>query len=241
MVQGTPERPRLPPLLILTLNLAIAVVLTLVLRTRVALFCVNPEATASSIALLSLLLFHLIWRYLRPLIEESEGKVNFVVKLRISSLVPLIDTVHPPTLSNLLTLSKSLRLLSIAFTAASVVAVVYYGLTPYSPFQKSDSTPIIQSFSVRERGGEPKLLDPTQAVREIRFGGQLLVGAEFQGPSGAQCEWSTLRGLLEPAEGCSVLYSPPTDGIRDTITVAVQSPCGATGDLATLHINVVQG
>ena len=118
MVRVTPEKPRLPPLLILALNLAIVVVLTLSLRTRLALFGVNPEATASSIALLLLLLFHLIWRYLRPMIEEAEGELNFVVKLRIRSLVPLLDAVHPRTLSNLQPVSQSLRRLSIAFAAA---------------------------------------------------------------------------------------------------------------------------
>lgn len=240
MSQSTAERPGLARVfIILSFNLVIIGVLILVLRSRVSLSCVRPEVSAASVAFLSLLGFHVFWRYLGPVIGEHKEDVTFgIVKVPIGVLVAVVDALHPWNFT--WKLRERERLLLIALAAVVAGVAVYYGLTPYSPAQESEPTPFIQSFSVQEGGGEPELYGPNQAVHEILFGGQALVAANIQGPADVECKWSSAAsGVLLPFEGCSTLYSPPVGVTRDSLTVEVRPACGPQQATGGLFINVV--
>ncbi len=223
--------PGLPGYIQLFFNLVIGGIAAFVVRDRFPVACVHPMASAGSQAIILLLLSHLVWRYLNPVVNDlaneiKDGKFQSVIKVFAS----LLDALHPSTLSN-----GKLWLLTIAL---SVVVGVPGHIPALSPFRsKGDPTPVIQTFSVRYLDETTLTLKPGDTV-EIMANEQVLV--ETLPHTDPPCAWSSARGTLQSAEGCATLYSAPFEGTCDTLVIMIQSACEKRQSYAGLHINIVQ-
>ncbi len=226
---------KLSPLVMLFFNLVVVTILAPILGPLVSasLPCVSPLASAPSLAVILLLLFHLVWRYLNPVIKASGGTVEMVwIAVPIQVLASLADALHPWILSDVAS-----WVLAIVLSLATVIL----GISPLSPFPPpSEETPIVQSFSVQylERAAMTISFEPGDVV-EINAGELVLVQAETLGQDGTLCTWSAANGSLRPAEGCATLYSAPFSGTHDILDILAQSPCKTQSASASLHITVV--
>jgi len=226
---------KLPPLVMLFFNLVVVITLALILRPLVSasLPCVSPLASAPSLAVILLMLFHLSWRHLNPVVKASGGTIKVAwVAVPIEIFASLSDALHPWILSD-----PALWVLAVVL---SLVAVIL-GISPLTPLPPpSEKTPIVQSFSVQflERDEMTISLKPGDTL-EIMADEQVLVQAEALGKAAPLCTWSAANGRLQPAEGCAILYSAPFSGNRDILDILAQSPCKTQSASASLHITVV--
>ncbi len=224
---------KLPPLVTLLFNLVVVVVLARILAppVSVSLPCVSPLASASSLAVILLLLFQSVWRYLGPAIREVSDSVEVgPLTVPISVLTALADALHLWILSDL-----ALWVLAIVLS----LAVGLVGLSPFSPFPIHESPPIIQNFLVHYADNHTETFAAGDLV-EIPAYTQALVKAVVSGQADVLCTWPVVKGTQLPAEGCATLYSPPLEGNRDALSVLAQSPCKTWQAFAGLHIKVVQ-
>jgi hypothetical protein len=222
----------LPPLVKLFFNLLIGVILTFIFDGRVSLACVSPHVTASSLAVVLLLLFHLVWRYLGPVIRGFGGPIEVagIVTLPIRALALLIDALHPRRLPN-----WALWVL----TTVLFLAAVILNLSPLSPFRTRDTPPIIENFVVRYTDGQTETFSAGRLV-EVSAYTPVLIEATISDSDDVSCAWSTVKGTQQPAKGCAMRYSPPLEGNRDALSVLVQSPCAAQQTFAGLSTEVIQ-
>ncbi len=90
--------------------------------------------------------------------------------------------------------------------------------------------PIVFEFTAQSRD---------QAIRPgdvISVSGSTLITAKISGACALPCEWQTINGTMVPGATCSVYYTPPGNGEKDTLTVIARSPCKTTQTEATIFI-----
>jgi hypothetical protein len=225
-----PALPTIPPIVKLFFNLVIGAILTFILDGRVSLACVAPHVTALSLAVILLLLFHLVWRYLGPVIKESGDPIEVagIINLPIRVLTTMIDALHPQKLPGW-----------ILWTSAIVLFLVagMLNLSPLSPFRIRDTPPIIENFVVRYADGHTETL-PTGGLVKISAYAHVLIEATVSNSDDVSCVWSTVKGTQLPARGCAMRYSPPLGANRDALGVLIQSPCAAQQTFAGLSIEI---
>jgi len=227
---------RLSPPVMLFFNLVVIAIPAFSLKplTSASLPCVPPLFSASSLAVILLVLFHLAWRYFNPVFKVAGGTVTVTwIALPIKVLASLADALHPWILSDLVLWVSAICLF---------LAAVILGLTPLSPLPSPpEETVIIQSFSVEypERAATTVSLEPGDMI-EIEADELVLVKVRTLGQVGL-CKWSAFNGSLHPAEGCSTLYSAPFDEVYDVLDVLAQSPCKTQNASASLRIEVTPG
>jgi len=224
---------KLPPRVMLFFNVVVVIILTLMLRRLVSasLPCASPLARAPSLAVILLMLFHLSWRHLNPVIKASGGTVKLVWgAFPIQVFAALSDALHPWILSDL-------ALWGVAIVLSLAVGLV--GLSHFSPFRIQEPPPIIQHFLVHYPDGRTGTFAAGDLV-EIPAYTQALVEAVVSGQADVLCTWAVVKGRQIPAKGCATLYSPPLEGSRDTLSVLAQSPCKTWQAFAGLHIDSVQ-
>jgi hypothetical protein len=184
-------------------------------------------------AVILLLLFQLLWRYLSPALKETDDAIEVgPLTVPISVLASLSNALHPWVLSD-----RALWILAIILSLAFGIL----GLSPLSPFPPPpERTPIVQSFSVEylERDETTGSFKPGNVV-EINAGEQVLVQAQTLGQDSVLCTWSATNGSLLSADGCATLYSAPFYGIRDVLDIQAQSPCKTQSANASLHVKVI--
>ncbi len=224
---------KLPPLAMSFFNLVGVAVLTFILSPTVTTLwpCVLPMAAASSSAILLVLLCHLTWRSLNPVLKASGGVIEVAwIAVPIKVLASLFDALHPWILPD-----SALWALAIVLPLAAVILVV----SPLSPLPPPpEETLIVQGFSVEYLEGDGAMsLGPGDEI-ELTADELVLVRAEVLGETGP-CEWSAANGSLLPAEGCSILYSAPFHETYDILDILVQSPCKTQNACASLRIKVV--
>lgn len=207
------------------------IVLVFLPRSSVSLPWVSPQASVVSLAVILLLLFHLIWHLLAPVIREFSDSIEVgPVAFPIRVLVSLLDALHlwirPDWVS---------WVLSIILFAAAVVL----GLSPVSPFRIEETPPIIQKFCVYHADGSTETFAVGDFVK-VRAYTQVLVEAEVSDQAEVSCMWFAVKGMQLPARGCATLYSPPLEGNRDALSVLAESPGKTWQTFAGLHINIVQ-
>lgn len=207
------------------------IVLAFLLRSSVSLPYVSPQASVVSLAVILLLLFHLIWRLLAPVIREFSDSIEVgSVAVPIRVLVSLLDALHlwirPDWVS---------WVLSIILFAAAVVL----GLSPVSPFRIEETPPIVQKFCVHHADGSTETFAVGDFVK-VRAYTQVLVEAAVSDQAEVSCRWFAVKGMQLPARGCATLYSPPLEGNRDALSVLAESPGKTWQTFAGLHINVLQ-
>jgi len=194
--------------------------------------CIPAPASALSLALILLALFHLLWRHRHAAFITSSGELGLLgITVPIRELALLVDILHPWRLSD-----AWLRIVAVVLALAAAIL----GLSPLSPVPPPpEQTPVVREFSVQflRRGGGATALATGGRV-ELAPGEQVLVRAETLGGDSALCRWSVAGGGLEPAEGCATLYSAPLAQGYDVLNVSAQSPCRTRSACASLHISI---
>lgn len=229
--QLMPEQPEptssLPLPLVVFFNALI--VMTLVLMLANTPPCVSPIAHGLSVAVLLVLFAHVIWRSFHKEIRQMDGNLNLgilKIDIPIRGLAALLDKLHPWVLSDIALWGLAIVLGGIAWGL---------GLSVFSPFPIIEPTPLIQSFSVRDRSGSPQVYPPDQVI-EIKNGQLLFVAAEGVSAK-VLCTWSSaVKGPLSLEPGCSVQYIAPLTGNMDMLTVQVQSHCKTRSTFASLQM-----
>jgi hypothetical protein len=225
-----------PPLAVLFLNLVSAITLAFILRplVSVSLPCVSLLASTPSLAVTLLVILHLIWRYLNPVIKATSGEIRVaLLAAPIELLTKLADALHPyPSILP----DAVLWTLAVALSLTTVIL----GLSPLSPFPPTEEPPIVQSFSVQflERDKMTIYIKPSDLF-ELVPSEQVLVQAETFGEAVPLCTWSAANGGLQPAAGCATLYSAPFHETYDVLDLRAQSPCRTQNACASLNIKVV--
>jgi hypothetical protein len=226
----------LPTLVVLFFNLVAVIIIAFILSpsVSVSLPCVSPLASASSLAVIVLMLFHLSWRYLNPVIKATSGEIKVaLLAAPIELLTKLADALHPYP-SRLP--DAVLWTLAVALSLATVIL----GLSPLSPFPPTEAPPIVRSFSVQflERDKMTIYIKPGELF-ELVPSEQVLVQAETFGEAVPLCTWSAANGGLQPAAGCATLYSAPFHETYDVLDFRAQSPCRTQNACASLNIRVM--
>jgi len=225
-----------PLLVVLILNLIIVIVLALSITNWTSIWisipwtrCIQPEAHNWSLAIILVLLFHLIWRFLNQRLSPLAETVTIQgVNVAVKAIVQVFNALHPWQLSD--------RTM-ILFTVIPSLAIGFLGLSPQTPFYISEGTPIVKSFSVKYPDGTSVPLKQKNII-EIKGGEFVLIEAVLEQPN-LLCTWSA-KGTLLPTKECSVQYSAPLGELYDTLTVKVQSACGTQQTYEGLQIKVVQ-
>jgi hypothetical protein len=232
-------RHRMLSLSIVLLNALAVVILSLALRLVVPkltqifprLACTSLWVVASSLSLLLLMIFHLVWRYCRSMLAPLTGAVNVAkIDVPIKLVVSLGDVLHPwgP--------SDTIAWISVAGVVLFAVILGSSLLFLFPPLR--EDPPVVQRFTVQFLE-----VDSTQAFKpgdqvELEPAQQVLVRAECLQQEEPLCTWSALNGSVEPVEGCAVLYSAPFDEADDILSVKSQSFCKTHEAYASLHISV---
>ena len=225
-----------PPLAVLFLNLVSVIILAFILRplVSVSLPCVSLLAGTLSLAVTLLVVLHLVWRYLNPVIKATSGEIRVAsLAAPIELLTKLADALHP---------YPSILSDAVLWTLAVVLSLttVILGLSPLSPFSPTEEPPIVQSFSVQflERDKMTIYIKPSELF-ELVSSEQVLVQAETFGEAVPLCTWSAANGGLQPAAECATLYSAPFHETYDVLDLRAQSPCRTQNACASLNIRVV--
>ncbi|RLC67973.1 MAG: hypothetical protein DRI48_00880 [Chloroflexi bacterium] len=227
----------LPSWAVLFFNLVVVIILAPILRPLVSTWlpCIPSIASALSLAIILLMLFHLAWRSFNPIIKASGGTVKVsLIAVPIQVLASLADALHPWPL-----LDSALWIFAIAIS----LMVGVLGMSPLSPFPPPrEEPPIVQGFSVQflDRTGMTIAFSPGDLV-ELGPDEQVRVHAETLGKAIPLCTWSATNGRLQSAEGCSILYSAPFHEVYDFLEVQAQPPCRTQSAYASLHIRIVSG
>lgn len=224
----------LPTLVMLFFNLVAVIIIAFILSPSVSLPCVSPLASAPSLAVIVLMLFHLSWRYLNPVIKATGGEIKVsLLATPIELLTKLADALHPYP-SRL----PDAVLWTLAVALSLTTAIL--GLSPLSPFLPTEEPPIVQSFSVQflERDKMTIYIKPSDLF-ELVPSEQVLVQAETFGEAAPLCTWSAANGGLQPAVGCATLYSAPFHETYDVLDLQAQSPCKTQDACASINIKVV--
>jgi hypothetical protein len=228
---------RLSPAATLFFNAIVVVLLALALRPLVLAWlpCIPAVASASSLAIVLLMLLHVTWRSFNPIIKASGGTIKVsLIAVPIRVLASLADALHPWHLAD-----SVLWICAIAIS----LAVGVLGLSPFSPFPpRPEEPPIVQSFSVQflEREETTQAFRPGDVV-EIGPDERLRVQAGTLGETVPLCTWSAVNGTLQSAQGCSILYGAPFHEMYDILDIQAQSRCKTQSACASLHIRVVSG
>lgn len=141
----------------------------------------------------------------------------------------LFDVLHPRA-------EMMPDLLLQALTAASCVIAVIMPLYQPPLFPPVEPTPFIESFSV-QYPEQPASLKPGDAIKLIA-GEPVEVRAALRGSASTLCTWFREKGILQPAEGCSIFYSAPFGEATDILTVRVQSLCKTRETYGGLSVTV---
>lgn len=163
---------QLPPSVMVFFNLLLAIALAILMRISVSpvLPCLQPWATAASLALILAVLLHLAWRYWNPVIKAAAGTVSLgVISAPIKFFASVADGLHPypPRLS-----CRALWLLLVG----SLILAFLVWLRPLPLLTVPEPVPVIEGFSV---GRSDQSLAPYAAgdVVEIPASTQVIVEA----------------------------------------------------------------
>jgi len=237
--QQEPEQPkpgpkpekRLPLLIVLLLNLAVIVALSTMLvfvniprvTDIVASIapCMSPTPRAWGMVVLLILLIHFFWSCLSSAAKDALGALGKLPEL----LVTLLGLLQPSELSKPVLWG----------IAGLVFSVTFWGVYASGCFTIPETTPIIESFSVRYPDGSTQVHRFGDKIQVS--GGQLVrVEALITNAVNVHCEWSAAKGILLPANGCATQYSVSPAKDVDSLTVHVQSRCKTQGAYASLYV-----
>jgi hypothetical protein len=233
---GPIDEPRnpLPTWVVLLLNLVIIVVASFLLGNRVVAPCVNaPLISALSVVLMGLMVLHIIWRFAYPdMTRNPEGMMELpLIKVPLSVLIKLVNSIHPWKVGTVLLLMVSLVVL---------VAAAFLNLHPSSPFYEQSQPFTIQGFSV-QRSVPParEQLAPGNPLTMVA-GESVLIEVVLLGEAQVSCTWSILTMPNTEETGCSIDYRALTPGTNDILSVFVQPACGVNNKSASLFIDIQQ-
>ena len=228
-----PKNP-LPTWVVLLLNLVIIVVASFLLGNRVVAPCVSvPLISALSVVLIGLMVFHIIWRFAYPdMTRNPEGMMEFpLIKVPLSVLIKLVNSIHPWKAGTVLLLIVSLIVLA---------AAAFLNLHPSSPFYAQSQPFTIQGFSVlRSVSPAKEQLAPGNPLTMVA-GESVLIEVVLLGEAQVSCTWSILTMPNTEETGCSIDYSALTPGANDILSVFVQPACGVNNKSASLFIDIQQ-
>lgn len=218
----------LPCWVVLVLNFIIVLGVSWLIKDLVFMPCVSPVASDLSWSVFLVLLFHLIWRYLHPWLQDIVDSIAVGVFKFSGNLLNLL---------NVLSLSMFSDLLLWCLPLLSGGWLLVLALNPPPPFRPVETPPIIQGFSVQYLPtGPTSSYQPGDRV-EVRPGQQVLVEARILGDWANPCEWYAANGVLLPGEKCSTLYTRSVAKGGDSLTLTVRSPCKTLETSASLFIS----
>jgi hypothetical protein len=228
VTENEPDNP-LPTLIVLLINLVIIVLGTVLPKNSVMLPCVTLQGSALSVVCVSLMVSHIIWRFVYPIMARIEGVVELpVIKIPLSALIAILNIVHPWRL-------KGLHFILLVLVLAATAAL---NLTPYSPFRTPGEPFAIQGFSVL-RSTLPSLehLAPG-ATLIMNAGEKVILEVVLIGNAQVSCTWSASKDGDDARQGCSIDYTAFSPGDSDILTVFVQPVCELRREPASLFVTV---
>jgi hypothetical protein len=223
---------RFPILITLLINLVIVIGLTNYLEGRITFPCITPhQISPISVAIISLIPIHIIWRSIYTLIPPN---IEETIKVGIVT-VPL--TVLITILSEMQIWRIPRRLLELLFLLL-LIAAAFLNMHPNSPFYTPDELSAIQGFSIQRFDQKPVEGLPVGGTLTIKANEKVLVEVVFRGETERPCIWYSRMSSSTVQAGCSIVLDEVSRTGRDTLTVKTQSACG-TQDFVGLHVVVL--
>jgi len=223
--------PKLSVWVMSLLNLAIGGGLTIFLEKKITIQCVTPhQISAISMAFITLITFHIIWRNLYVLIPPNINEsVHFgAIAIPLTIFVVILNELHPWKLPS--------RLLGF-FLLVSLAIGGFLNLSSYSPFRPPDKPSIVESFSIQRFDKSPLEKIPTGGTLAIQANEKVLVEAIFKNQVETTCVWYSAMSSENHKTGCSIVLDEVSNTNRDALTILTQSACG-TQSFSGLHVVV---
>jgi hypothetical protein len=230
--------PPIPILVVLLLNLVIIFVATLFVATlfiryKVSLPCITSSFPISALSLvcLSLIIFHLVWRTIYPVIpKKPKVIINIpVIKIPLSWIINILNSIHLWNLHHILLWG--------IFAVVSLSAI-FVNLTPFSPFYEESQPFVIQGFAV-QRSNPPTLEQLSSGdTLQMTTGEKVILEVLLLGESRVSCTWSIATRGGNTVTGCSLPYSARTPGTPDSLSVFVKPQCGSNIENGILNVVV---
>lgn len=229
---GKDPKNRFPILITLLINVVIVAVLTNYLEGKVAFPCITPRQVGPlSVAIISSVLLHLIWRNVYAFIPskfEETIKVG-VVTIPLTLLIIFFNEMQIWKLPS--------RLLGLLFPFL-LIAGAFLNFHPNSPFYIPDVLSAIEGFSVQRFDNPLKEGISDGGTLTLTVNEDVFVQAVFRKNAERTCTWSSSMSSQASETGCSIKLDEISRIGRDTLTVFIQSACG-TQDIAGLHVIVL--
>lgn len=224
------SRNDLPTWLVLLLNFVVVAVATVLLGDIVRLSCVNPyQVSALSVVIISLMIFHIIWRREYPRIPKNT-KLNLKlwnITIPFSPLIRAVNEIHPWKLTN--------RPLGIFFFVFLLLGL-FFNLSRYSPFRPGDQPLVIRGFSVeRSSSLSPEQLASGDTLM-MKSGEQAILEVVLLRDIPVSCTWFITGINSNVRTGCAIAYNASSSGEGDILSVFVQSTCGSRQESANLFV-----
>ena len=219
-----------PPLAQFIANLLVLGILTYLFYGKVVVGCESNWVSAFSSAIITIVVFHIVWHYLYPVFTLSGKFSLFGFAINLKSFSNQLERLHPRHLPVFILWGVAIVLI----LSASII-----GFTNLSPFVLEDPIPIIENFTVTYSNKQKSVVLAGDTI-EIVPDEQILIEATVSQQSGLQCKWFTSNGKLQAATACAILYSPKFDIKHDTLVVLMQSLCQEKQTFAGVHISVIQ-
>ena len=221
----------LPTFVVFLINFAIIYLGTVVLDKRFTLPCVTSQGSALGVVCLSLMVFHIIWRFGYPVMSEKkeEGTIKLpAIDIPLSVLIRILNSSHP----------WKLKRFGFVFFLIVLGSVMALNLTTFSPFRAQSQPFAIQGFSIQR--STPQSLEhlaPSETLT-MQTGEKVILEVVLIGNAQVSCKWTTLREGNNAKEGCSIDYTALSSGENDILSVFVQPVCELRREAASLFITV---
>jgi hypothetical protein len=220
---------RFPFLITLLINFGIVTILTIYLEGKVTFRCITPHQVGPlSVAIISLIPLHLIWRNISTFISPNEDIKVGIVTIPIKAVIAFLNEMQIWRIPS--------RLLGLIFLLFLLVGA-FLNLSRNSPFYTTDEFSAIQGFSVQRFDKKIAEFLPIGGTLTIKANEKVLVDAVFRNKVETTCTWYSALISENHKTGCFIVLDEPAKTDTDYLTVRIQSACG-TQDFAGLHVEI---
>ncbi len=189
--------------------------------------CIPLTISTVSASIMIIAILHLSLYSLGNSIENIKIKLG-PFELDGKSLMAVFEKIH---------IWSRINKVSWGIAIILIVACVYLGFLPKSPFFINNPPPNLLDFTIQFQGGRIISVQAGGAI-DVFSNEIVIVEANVVESAKVACDWMKITGALGDAEGCATRYSSPQGMIRDALTVLASSTCSTGTVFRGFSINV---